>query len=265
MMEKHTLTCDNRSAPVEAWNSPQGLTRSSDLTREGLGMQPTRKQEPIDRFLRFVTPGRREMCWEWQGNISSTGYGGFYFGSADPHSSHKMGTAHRFAYEHWVGPVPKGLELDHLCRNRLCVNPWHLEPVTPDENKRRMGVANRRVYCRRGHELTESNTYRRQCRICKNATRNAWSKKNAARRKERLSEKVKCATCGRLVRRGSLSEHRKALYCRADPDACTATNATKPPAASHGAQPGAPHSAHPPQNPTESHKALRNAHSRSGA
>lgn len=82
-----------------------------------------------------------------------------------------MVPAYRFAYEFLVGPIPDGLELDHLCRVRLCVNPAHLEPVTHAENNKRAGVA--KTHCKWGHPYNEANTYRRrdrpgnrQCRVC---------------------------------------------------------------------------------------------------
>lgn len=79
--------------------------------------------------------------------------------------------AHRVAYEEIMGPVPEGLELDHLCRTRSCVNPSHLEPVTHRENMNRGDVATRRkTHCPKGHPYDEENTgiYNgyRNCRAC---------------------------------------------------------------------------------------------------
>lgn len=69
-------------------------------------------------------------CWVWVAGGWKRGYGCFYH-------DNRMTRAHCFAYELLVGPVPDGLELDHLCRNKGCVNPTHLEPVTHDENIKR--------------------------------------------------------------------------------------------------------------------------------
>jgi hypothetical protein len=103
-------------------------------------------------------------CWIWQGYFDRNGYGRV------PVARQPV-WAHRFFYEHHVGPIPEGLHLDHLCRTPACVNPDHLEPVTPAENCRRAALA--RVECANGHEWTPENTYcrpddgTRQCRVCK--------------------------------------------------------------------------------------------------
>ncbi|MGO3650436.1 HNH endonuclease signature motif containing protein [Agrococcus casei] len=83
--------------------------------------------------------------------------------------------AHRFAYADSRGAIPEGLEIDHLCRNRSCVNPKHLEAVSKRENLARgyavPAINARKTHCKRGHEFTAENTYRwgssRICRACK--------------------------------------------------------------------------------------------------
>ena len=112
-------------------------------------------------------------CWNWP-VTDRNGYGRFRVGSADIIGSRTMAYTHRVAYETFVGPVPEGLELDHLCRNRACCNPEHLEPVTRRENARRGRVTGPRDTCKRGHEFTPENTYtfpngRRNCRACRKA------------------------------------------------------------------------------------------------
>lgn len=105
-------------------------------------------------------------CWVWTGAMSEQGYGITWAG-------HRTIKAHRYVYEFAVGPVPEGMDLDHLCRCRACVNPAHLEPVTRSENLRRGHAAAPRplpTHCKRGHAYDEANTYtwrgRRNCRAC---------------------------------------------------------------------------------------------------
>lgn len=115
-------------------------------------------------------------CWEWQAGKHKFGYGMFGLETKVPHQ-YPIVTAHTYVYKKYVGPIPEGLELDHLCRNPSCVNPLHLEPVTPHENKRR-GVSPimlnfNKTHCIRGHELSGANVYvnpntnGRYCRACR--------------------------------------------------------------------------------------------------
>lgn len=107
----------------------------------------------------------------WTGSGNRHGYG------AIRDEDGRSRVVHRVAYEVWVGAIPDGLELDHLCGVRCCVNPAHLEPVTHYENLMRGAIGDlaRRTRCKRGHEFTPENTVRnnrgRECRICRRETR----------------------------------------------------------------------------------------------
>lgn len=121
---------------------------------------------------------KTEGCWNWKGGKFTEGYGRFGIGNKDRY-------AHRVAYEMLVGSVPKGLVIDHLCRNRICVNPAHMEVVTNEENLRR-GLPSiceqmaAKVYCTRGHLLSRENCYPdrfalgwRDCKLCARIRANA--------------------------------------------------------------------------------------------
>lgn len=117
-----------------------------------------------DRLLARVEVDR-EGCWLWLGYVGiRNGYGSFGAGKL----------AHRVAYEAFVGAIPPGLQIDHLCKVRRCVNPDHLEAVTQRENLLRGDTVTARnaarTECPRGHPYTPENTYRsngkRRCRIC---------------------------------------------------------------------------------------------------
>lgn len=122
----------------------------------------------VDRIMAKVT---RDVngCWIFTGTLDKDGYGRIVVPG--------MGTrlSHRLMYEAKVGPIPKGLEIDHLCRIRSCVKPEHLEAVTRRENSLRSesfaAINARKTHCIHGHEFTPENTYvkpngHRQCRRC---------------------------------------------------------------------------------------------------
>jgi hypothetical protein len=115
-------------------------------------------------------------CWLWTGSKNDRGYGQFYMNTRQ--SKQILHYAHRVVYELLRRvSIPNGLELDHLCRVRSCVNPWHLEPVTTAENSYRgfspTAINARKTHCIHGHPLTSDNVYvhpvkgGRQCLICK--------------------------------------------------------------------------------------------------
>lgn len=131
-----------------------------------------------------------DECWLYAGQQFGGGYGRIDSWLKDLKKS-KTYLAHRVMYENCVGPIPEGLVLDHLCRNTICINPDHLEPVTDAENLRRgVGEAARnskKTHCIRGHEFSPGNTrlihkgkdLNRACRECDRR----WSSIGYSRRK----------------------------------------------------------------------------------
>lgn len=132
-------------------------------------------------FFEKVDTGEGLGCWRWLGGQhQDTGYGTVSFGN-------RTRLAHRVAYELGIGPIPAGLDLGHLCRVRLCVNPYHLEPVTERENILRgetLAAFNAaKTQCKRGHDLasqaslftTKSGRVERRCRPCHAAYMRDWN------------------------------------------------------------------------------------------
>lgn len=121
------------------------------------------KRVPIeDRFWAKVEA--TGFCWNWTAS-TIRGYGAISEGG----KYGKKVYAHRWSYEHLVGPIPEGLEIDHLCRNALCVNPDHLEPVTREQNAQRMQRSrNLSGLCKYGHPLdyVRKDGTGRQCSTC---------------------------------------------------------------------------------------------------
>lgn len=130
--------------------------------RNGKPTPPT----PEQKFWGFVIPADTG-CWEWTGYRDRDGYGICTWGG-------KHARAHRVAYEMLFGYLDADRALDHLCKNRSCVRPQHLEPVTWQQNNARSGSLSalnaRKTHCSRGHEFTDENTRvsggKRACRTC---------------------------------------------------------------------------------------------------
>ena len=152
-----------------------------------------------ERFWKKVFPEPMSGCWLWAG--SGSRYGSIGTGGRGG----KKLQAHRWAYERYRGPIPDGLELDHLCRNTWCVNPQHLEPVTHVENSHRGARFSRQGLCAQGHAFDVIRRHGRVYTTCENQRIARYRAKNpehvralanrcAARYRQRLRQQKECAT-----------------------------------------------------------------------
>lgn len=124
-------------------------------------------------------------CWRWTGAHISTGYGQLDVGG-------KRKGVHRLAYTAFVGPIPEGMDIDHACNVRDCINPEHLRPMSHRDNILRSagppGLNAWKTHCKRGHEFTPENT-----RIPRPGHRECWTCRRAARREYKASRRRRLA------------------------------------------------------------------------
>lgn len=156
----------------------------------------------LERFWNRVEP--TGFCWNWTGSKNNTGYGNLKVDG-------KMWTVHRYSYTMLVGEIPEKMVLDHLCRNRACVNPDHLEVVTYLENRlRRIPVEITKPRCPQGHPYSGDNLYRwpggnsRQCWTCM---------KKVAKRKRA------CPVCSKMLTSTAVANHVRTQHSKENNDA----------------------------------------------
>lgn len=162
--------------------------------------KPHTKKPAIRDTIRLEVDTRdRTECWNWERHISPEGYGRVYVNK-------RMMLVHRYTYTIDKGPIPEGLDIDHLCRNRACYNPNHLEAVTRSVNLSRSPLMGRaqsaKTHCPHGHEYSEENTThrngRRHCRSC--AKSRFWDL-------EKHNPISPCPQCSKKMRRGNIKRH----------------------------------------------------------
>lgn len=142
-------------------------------------------RDVVERFHEKYSPEPMSGCWLWLGNPSTGGYGRFRIGS-QTNNTRRQVYAHIFSFELHKGPVPKGLQIDHRCRVRCCVNPRHLEAVTQKINLLRgdtIAARNKaKTHCPQGHAYEGKNlwTSKEGCRRCRACNRiRAYNKRHA--------------------------------------------------------------------------------------
>lgn len=143
------------------------------------------KDKSKDEAMRFairVSIDKNTGCWNWTGKLNDDGYAIYTF-KPEGSKKHKHISGHKYAYTMLIGDPGKDLVLDHLCRNRACCNPYHLEPITRAENTKRADFKTRSLritHCPQGHEYTAENTRitKRNQRCCRQCERDRANAKN---------------------------------------------------------------------------------------
>lgn len=170
-------------------------------------------KERLMKSVEVVT----DSCWIWTGPLERDGYARQMKVGSRTDNTRKMVRPHRFSYTQFVGPIPDGYTIDHLCRIRCCVNPEHLEPVSAAENTQR-GYRATKMYCRHGHPLFGDNmglvtkTGFRFCRTChRQAIRTNYRKTDGAAQKKYAENNREKRRLAQAKRRASWSSERLEL------------------------------------------------------
>ena len=145
-----------------------------------------RRGTPFERMWNKFLVG--DGCWDWTAGVDADGYGRIGIWENGRSTSRR---AFKLLWEMFNGPVPDGLELDHLCRRPICIRPGHLEPVTHEENCRRKEPYQlQKTHCPQGHPYSGDNLYvppsgkGRSCRICMRARAAAYEERRPSRQKK---------------------------------------------------------------------------------
>lgn len=149
-----------------SWDAIMIRARSLKVKRSHARQYPS--EGLLVRFYRQYVINDITGCWDWVGRLDPDGYSVFFV--------ERVGVrGHRFSYEKFVGPIESGNVIHHKCHNKACINPEHLEQMTPvaHKNEHVVDAHKKQVFCVHGHEFTEENTYwypnqnKRKCRACR--------------------------------------------------------------------------------------------------